>query len=128
MEVDPINWFSCAVVNFLGLALADDVYEGLSEFFSSGHNLCPTQNSFHFPLKSSKESLSVCRAPPKRHLDDVASTRIMTSQLLWTYLSNLGIRCGYKDKITAYAFRRGCGNALGTIAPVIIWLVLTLDS
>jgi hypothetical protein len=92
----------------MGFALADDAYHGLAEAIRSPH-LAASASSFKFPLKPGKSDLPVCR---RRVPDNSISSAIMTGFSLSEHLYDLGLRCGYKDKVSAYAFRRGCGNAL----------------
>jgi hypothetical protein len=115
METDPSNWYSCPVVTFLGLALADDVYEGLSDLINCMH-LAPSANSFQMPRKPNKGDLPVCCSFDERNRK-FSPHKIMTGAKFWEYITEIGYRLGYKDKLSGHAFRRGCGNSLeGTAA------------
>ncbi|KAF2802032.1 uncharacterized protein BDZ99DRAFT_483318 [Mytilinidion resinicola] len=109
MESDPSNWYTCPVMQFLGFALADDVYDDLSNITSS-MKLPQSANSHTFQMKAGKEHLPVCRRAKRN--GSISPDRIMTGSLLWKYLKDVGYRCGYKEQLSGYAFRRGCGNQL----------------
>ncbi|KAF2811514.1 uncharacterized protein BDZ99DRAFT_569544 [Mytilinidion resinicola] len=107
IETDPSDWYTCPVVYFIALALADDVFKDLNDYHSI--RIPPTANSHAFDINPDKTDLPVCR---RVNTDGSISEKIMTGNSLWTYLADLGYRCGYKDKLSSYAFRRDCGNSL----------------
>jgi hypothetical protein len=70
METDPSKWYSCPVVNFMGFAAADEVFQdfSLSDFPHSCW-LPRGANSHQFQINPTKNDLPICRRIEKNSLD-----------------------------------------------------------
>ncbi|KAF2680670.1 hypothetical protein K458DRAFT_256458, partial [Lentithecium fluviatile CBS 122367] len=69
----------------------------------------PTAPSRGFLMREDKKILPVCRSLEGAA---VSNTKIVSASSLGTHLKDLGLRCGYKDPVSPYAFRRGFANGI----------------
>lgn len=109
-ELDPAKRFACPVVFFLGLALADEVFQkqDTAQHFTL-RLMIPTARCRRFRIRDDKRELPIIRM-----LEGTAihPTKILTASALHHVLVDLGQRCGYQETITCYAFRRGFANGI----------------
>jgi hypothetical protein len=108
---EPEDRSLCPVTYFLALALADGVFEGCTTM----HDLEAKETPPGSASCSFKYKASVGDKPLLRRIEpdgNVSPDRILTYDCLNGMLKNLGQRAGYEDKLSAYCFRRGYGNAV----------------
>lgn len=111
-EEEAPNIHACPVRWFLYLALADNVFTGnktLSDF--EKRSLSSTAESYLFQIKPEKKELPIIRMMDQDG-ESVSMTRILSASALHHSLKQLGYRCGYKEIVTCYAFRRGFANGI----------------
>jgi hypothetical protein len=105
---------TCPVTVFLGLALADDVFvkEKTAQAFAT-RSIPETTNSMTIPIRKEKGETPILRTMNGSAID---TTKILKASSLHHALISLGQRCGYKERISAYAFRRGFASSIvGTV-------------
>ncbi|THX79856.1 hypothetical protein D6D05_04782 [Aureobasidium pullulans] len=103
---EPGNPHLCPVTHFCALAFADGAFQNLR----SPEDLNRVKTGATVRIKDSVKHTSVLR-----RLDQaghVSPTLVFGADSLNFYLNGLGERAGYRDNLTAYAFRRGHGNKL----------------
>ncbi|KAI9882877.1 MAG: Serine/threonine-protein kinase tel1 [Watsoniomyces obsoletus] len=105
----------CPVSYFLAMALADDVFQGISDPSQFAKLDVPSgRESFILPYKLDKIKVPILRSAK---LDrSISSTKIITSQKVTQYIGNLGIRAGYGKRLYSYSFRRGQAQTTDEIA------------
>ncbi|KAF2727585.1 hypothetical protein EJ04DRAFT_594441, partial [Polyplosphaeria fusca] len=109
-ETDPERVHSCPIRTFVALALADEAFEGPQSPSDFSHRSLPsTAISKVYPIRADKLKTPVVRATSGT---SIHPTRILSASTLHQHLEKIGQRCGYKDNITAYAFRRGFANGI----------------
>lgn len=95
------------------MALADDVFTDIrtpSDLDDRSRCLDPRAGSYEFRIKPEKADIPVLRQISREKM--VHPTKIITGSSLNHHLRDLGYRCGYKENITSYAFRRGFANGM----------------
>ncbi|TIA51048.1 hypothetical protein D6C77_08997 [Aureobasidium pullulans] len=103
---EPGNPHLCPVTHFCALAFADGAFQNLR----SPEDLNRVKTGATVRIKDSAKHTSVLR-----RLDQaghVSPTLVFGADSLNFYLNGLGERAGYRDNLTAYAFRHGHGNKL----------------
>ncbi|KAJ5035249.1 hypothetical protein J3E74DRAFT_232059 [Bipolaris maydis] len=111
---EPEDRALCPVTYFLALALADGVFEGCKTL-SDLQSMKPSPGSSYceFPYHADVGNLPILRCCQPD--GSISPTRILTYYGFHWMIRSLGQRAGYKDKLTAYCFRRGYGNAIDKI-------------
>jgi hypothetical protein len=108
--MDAKRKFACPVRWFLGLAVADDVFEThtcLADF--DDRWIQQGTNSRRIRIKEDKKDIPILR---KLIGTKISPTEIMGATSIACYLRDIGRRCGYQDDLTSYAFRRGFANGV----------------
>ncbi|KEQ83187.1 hypothetical protein M438DRAFT_336521 [Aureobasidium pullulans EXF-150] len=103
---EPGNPHLCPVTHFCALAFADGAFQNLR----LPEDLNRVKTGATVRIKDSVKHTSVLR-----RLDQaghVSPTLVFGADSLNFYLNGLGERAGYRDNLTAYAFRHGHGNKL----------------
>jgi hypothetical protein len=98
------------VLHYLAFALADDVFvhqKSPADF--ANRYLRPSANSRLFSIYPEKQTLPVIRKLEGRR---ISAHRILAGSSMNPYLTALGERAGYQDRITGYVFRRGFANGI----------------
>ncbi|XP_014561718.1 hypothetical protein COCVIDRAFT_33313 [Bipolaris victoriae FI3] len=100
LDEDKGNRAMCPVTYFLALTLADGIFKGYKTLFDIQSKMpSPGSSIREFPYHGS-----------------ISPIRILSYFGFHWMIRSLGERAGYKDKLTAYCFRRGYGNAIDKIA------------
>ncbi|KAJ5055093.1 hypothetical protein J3E72DRAFT_178899, partial [Bipolaris maydis] len=112
---EPEDRALCPVTYFLALALADGVFEGCKTL-SDLQSMKPSPGSSYceFPYHADVGNLPILRCCQPD--GSISPTRILTYYGFHWMIRSLGQRAGYKDKLTAYCFRRGYGNAIDSMS------------
>ncbi|KAG9240686.1 hypothetical protein BJ878DRAFT_545985 [Calycina marina] len=104
----------CPIAHFLGLAFADDIFEGIENETDLRHLHAPATNTskaLGFHIKPAKENLLVFLKCLSN--GSISDTQAMTYRDLARQLAALGYRAVFRDQLRTYNIRRGTANAAG---------------
>ncbi|KAL5372751.1 hypothetical protein DPSP01_013267 [Paraphaeosphaeria sporulosa] len=111
LREEPEERWLCPVSHFLGFGLADKVFmDDLSLTDILTRVPCDGNQSLEFKFKPEIMDIPVLRSLQAD--GTISPDKILTYSSLHNAILGLGQRAGYKQKLTAYCFRRGFGHAM----------------
>jgi hypothetical protein len=95
---------------FLSLALADKVFVGNNDPADFDNRwIREGTNSREIRIAEDKKPLPILR---RLGGTTISADKIMTAGSMSKYMTQLGERCGYVERVTCYGFRRGFANGV----------------